>query len=1159
MTEKSSCPIDVIHQRSTASDWNLNLEDRKCLFYMNKLAFFYLKIGNFYPFFVSDLIVITLKTGPRRFASETQAVGKELILCSIGRRGCFMMTKQRLSHRGYIWFFILIAAFLTANNCIFAAGQKGTSGENGYEIFRLKHISVEQGKKYLAEVVRGTVTNFPGSSALLVTADEPRELTKAKTILNLVDSPEKFVVKAILPVSAARNMPSNEQIAVRLNPSLTRGISIGSFSNPPSPNASTKAIIDIHNDSVIAIAPAGLLEKIIYIVQSPDSDRLKAQYIPKEQNNPESSTGRKSHELIEPGEARFLFTANGEVTTEPNSTETVVKQATPEPPTDTRNEDTQPPIDEEQVVNLSLADHQKLTVEEFLGLVGPYLHLDFMYDEKDVSEEVTISPNGEYRGPIKVKDLYPLLEDVLKFKKLAMTRGKGNLVTIAPAANALDIDPPLLETKEEKIKRGDGIIQRVVKLEYIDTTTAQTLLTGMNLTTSITAIPETKTLILTGYANRMSRIQALLDIVDRPGEPKKFRFRQLQYTMAETLVPKIQTLAEQLGTISITIAETSTEEETTPRITPKRSNETTAQYQLRLRQAQQAAAAARARARARAGTTPTTTPSESAQPTVYLDADERTNRILMIGLSKQLDEVDELISTLDVVQQDLRTLEIYKINHVDAEEVKKQLEELGIISPSLLSSSYSSYSSRLTTGTKPPLPATTPAARTPTTSATSPYSETTEQPLSGEPKVVIVEPINSLLVSATTEQHAKIAEIISYVDAETDKTEIPYKVYPLENQSPDHLAEVLKPLIEETTVDKEGKVQSVRQKQEELITIVPDPNTFSLIVSASKKNQEWIKNLVEQLDKRRPQVLIDVTLVEISEEDAFDYDLELISKIPSLRPGGTLAKTPAGNSALLSPFPSNSIAELSTTLGDGLVGGQGFYADRHIQALLKLMQKKGYGRVLAKPKILVNDNELGHIDTTNTIYVSRSSQSATTEGQPVVSTSYTFDEFPSGIQLDITPHISMGSLLRLDIQMQRSSQTAPQGGVAQNQPPPDKSENNIETTVTVPDTSTIILGGIITVQQLKNNWKVPLLGDIPVVGGLFRSVKNSSQHSKLYIFVKGEILRPEETVAGLPGLEKMSERYKNAFEDFEGRFQNFQDWPGVKPKPMDPLNVLKDE
>ncbi len=143
--------------------------------------------------------------------------------------------------------------------------------------------------------------------------------------------------------------------------------------------------------------------------------------------------------------------------------------------------------------------------------------------------------------------------------------------------------------------------------------------------------------------------------------------------------------------------------------------------------------------------------------------------------------------------------------------------------------------------------------------------------------MVIVEPINSLLVNATAEQHIEVAEIISYVDAETDKQDIRYKLYPLENQSPDHLAEILMPLIEESTFDKEGKVQSVRQKQEDQITIVPDPNTFSLIVNASKKNQEWISNLIEQLDKRRPQVLIDVTLVEISESDIFDYDLQLDS------------------------------------------------------------------------------------------------------------------------------------------------------------------------------------------------------------------------------------------------------------------------------------------
>ena len=1067
------------------------------------------------------------------------------------------MAKQRGSYGGCIWILILITVFLLAANCLFAAEQTEVSGKPGYMIYPLKHISVEQGKKYLAEVITGKVTHFPTTSALLVTADEPSELTRAKAVLDLVDGPEKFAVKAIFPVSAARNMPSNEQIAAKLSPSLTKGVLIGSFSNPPGFNAGNKAIIDIRNNSVIAVVPVKLLDKIVYVMeQMQDSGRLEAQYMPKEQNKPESLAGPRVTELAEPGEARFLLTASDQVKTEPNTPATVVNQEIPEPNVNKPAEDNLTPIDEEQVVNLSLADRQKLTVGEFLGLVGPYLHLDFMYDEKDVAEELTINPNGKYRGPIKVKDLYPMLEDVLKFKKLAMTRGKGNLVTIAPAADALDIDPELLETRQEAVTPGNVIVQRVVKLEYIDTTTAQNLLTGMKLTTNITAIPETKTLILTGYANRMARIQALLDIVDKPGELKKFRFRQLKYTEAESLTPKIQSLAEQLGTISITIAETSTEESPTLRIAPKRPTETAAQYQARLRQAQAAAARARASARAR-GTSPTAAQPEAEKPTVYLEADERTNRVLMIGLEDQLKQVEELIDTLDVARQDLRTLELYKINNVDAEQVKNQLEELGIISPSL-TSPY--YSSRLTTGAKPSTTPTTTLQRSPTSSAINPMTgETTAEALAGEPKVVIVEPTNSLLVNATAEQHAKIAEIISYVDAETDKKEIPYKVYPLENQSPDHLAEVLKPLIEETTVDKEGKVQSVTQKQEELITIVPDPNTFSLVVSASKRNQEWIKNLVEQLDKRRPQVLIDVTLVEISEENAFDYDLELISKIPRLEPGGTMAKTPAGNSALLSPFPGGHIAELSTTLGEGLVGGQGFYADRHIQALLTLMEKKGYGRVLAKPKILVNDNELGHIDTTNTIYVSRSASSATTSGEPVVSTSYTFDEFPSGIQLDITPHISQGSLLRLQIKMQRSSQTAPQGGIKENQPPPDKNENNIDTTVTVPDKSTIILGGIITVQQLKNNWKVPLLGDIPLLGGLFRSVNNSSQHSKLYIFVKGEILRPEETLAGLPDLERMSDRYKKAFEEFEDKFQNNQDWPGIKPKPMDPINVLDDE
>jgi hypothetical protein len=60
----------------------------------------------------------------------------------------------------------------------------------------------------------------------------------------------------------------------------------------------------------------------------------------------------------------------------------------------------------------------------------------------------------------------------------------------------------------------------------------------------------------------------------------------------------------------------------------------------------------------------------------------------------------------------------------------------------------------------------------------------------------------------------------------------------------------------------------------------------------------------------------------------------------------------------------------------------------------------------------------------------------------------------------------------------------------------------------------------------------------------------------LYVFVKGEILRPDDTLAGLPDLEQISDRNKIAFEKFEERFQNYQDWPGIKPKPVEPFKVL---
>jgi general secretion pathway protein D len=240
-------------------------------------------------------------------------------------------------------------------------------------------------------------------------------------------------------------------------------------------------------------------------------------------------------------------------------------------------------------------------------------------------------------------------------------------------------------------------------------------------------------------------------------------------------------------------------------------------------------------------------------------------------------------------------------------------------------------------------------------------------------------------------------------------------------------------------------------------------------------------------------------------------------------------------------------------------GGEGraYYADQHVQALLKLMQQKEYGRILAKPKVLVNDNEEGTISTTRTTYVQKTSSIPVTTGTAgtsgdLIQTSVDYADYQDGIELAITPHISEGDLLRLEITLNRQD-----FGTITGEKPPDTVGSDLNTIVTVPDGSTIILGGMIKLNQSKGGTKVPILGDIPFLGTLFRSVSNSDIQTKLYVFVKAEIIRPAKDFAsGLPDLEEISMRNRKAFETFEERFQKYENIPGMKSGPMDPLKVL---
>jgi general secretion pathway protein D len=1054
-------------------------------------------------------------------------------------------------------------------------------------VIALRNLDADKARDFLSRLKIGkTISRIPRNNALVISAT-PQQLVMARTVLHVIDSNKPYVTREFKLDSG--KMPPLSVVTERLG-----NVSVGSLMDSPSSKGQA-AIADIINGTPTIIAPASEADRVIQAVQDSQGaapsatapkriESLKsaagpnvppqpaatpspapAVAAPKTQTPPSAEANEaepndmlnkvvsdllaqekakeakaKEEEVKakeEQAKAELLkkqaedaATAakaaeaaksqaqpaeqaepNETVIAEANEISLVPPQPQPDPnafrPTDIPNGD--------QIVSLDSLP-ETMPINALLDLVGRQLNVNYLYDPAKVQGQVTI----KIRNQIKVKDLYSLTESVMKFAGFAMSR-KDNLVTVVPITEAVNIDPTL-KTDGGKIRAGDIVVTSVFHLNYIPADRAQNLLANMKLgvtpqnTTNMIAIPETNSLIVTEYAYRMDRIEKLLKIVDQPGAPREFRFRQLKYTLASALVPKIQGLAQQLGPETLRVE--------TGNTTPQTGS---------------------FRGRNRPMPTPATQPGAAAGPSatkagVYLDFDERTNRVLMVGAVDDIKLIEQLLDTFDVPQQDLRTVQEYQIQNVDAKQVVDTLNTLGIIS------GYEGGGGGGGGGGMGRTYRSQPAAQ-PGQPATGAGGQGTENP-NEQPQVAILETTNSLLINATPEQHAAIQAIIAHVDREATEVAVPFYVYPLEYQDPDELQKVLTSIIEKTIKDKEGKVTGTVRREDD-VAIVADKKSHALVVYASKKNQEWVGGLIKQLDRKRPQVLIETTLVEIDRDDAFNYDLSLLASNPGF-------SSKVGVPSSLTPIQTNttnSVVSAGTTSGSGTA----FFSDNHIQVLLTAMEKKNYGRVLAKPKVLVNDNEKGSIKTLDTRYIANTTTLLAGTGTGTQSTQ--FQPYDAKLELEITPHISEGDLLLLEVKLTREDFGATGPAVNGVTPPPNKTSSDVDTIVTVPDGSTIILGGLIKINQTKFHNKIPILGDIPVVGILFRNIDNTDTESKLYVFVKAYVLRPQEGQLRLPQLEQISTENRQAFEHAEERFQGHQDVPGIKPAPLTPQKVLEEQ
>lgn len=319
-------------------------------------------------------------------------------------------------------------------------------------------------------------------------------------------------------------------------------------------------------------------------------------------------------------------------------------------------------------------------------------------------------------------------------------------------------------------------------------------------------------------------------------------------------------------------------------------------------------------------------------------------------------------------------------------------------------------------------------------------------------------------------------------------------------------------------------IDSVRNAEGRNGSSTADLKTNTLIVTDSMEGQLSTENLIAQMDQRPRQVLIETKIVEINANSGLNYGVQWdYSGLQKGRIGGQQGTTAFGTTVGPNSSPFNSTLDnnvlgtnISASGGVGAAGrgtGVALAADRVFGALtlgritnnfilnatLTAAASEGKAKILSEPKIATLNNQPANINVTTQIpYVTSNVASTGVQTQTV---SYV----TTGIKLTVTPSINADGRITLVVNPDVSQPSATAAGSTQTGAPAVDSRN-ANTTVLVRDGETIVIGGLITDTLQDTISKVPLLGDIPILGWLFKKKTKTRVRAELLIFVTTRIL-----------------------------------------------------
>lgn len=289
--------------------------------------------------------------------------------------------------------------------------------------------------------------------------------------------------------------------------------------------------------------------------------------------------------------------------------------------------------------------------------------------------------------------------------------------------------------------------------------------------------------------------------------------------------------------------------------------------------------------------------------------------------------------------------------------------------------------------------------------------------------------------------------------------------------------------------------------------VIGDEKNNQLLVKAPAGQQSEFAKLIDKLDLRRPQVYIEAKIVAVTADDRLRLAFE--TQLINANGTGGVLNTNFG----LGSFAAGSAITASKTVATGLSGfTAAIIKSDSVPVIMTALANETNSRVISSPQLLVDDNEEAEV-------VSLDEQPYTTTtlagagGTTGNNTNVTFGGFAeAGTKLLVMPQISEGGYLRMKYDIELSSFTGDSSGPGV---PPPRQKNNIRSdSVTVPSDCTVVVGGLVLNSKNKTVAKVPLLGDIPLLGLLFQDQRTGDRQTTLYVFLTPKILR-EPTFADL--------------------------------------------